>query len=205
MDVSHPAYRKAAESSPLALKRVALAEDLEEAAKVGKIEYTTLVPGPFLDLCIGSFWGFDIKERRAVLYDEGKARGTGSTLEFTAECLVNVLRMPEEETRNRRFRIAEAEYTGQEILKDFERATETKWAVETKGPDKLEQEEEDKMRKEGVKGAYETWVVRMNLNGSAPTMLEDGLAWNKTGEFAIKRKTLREIVKNNVEKASNNS
>jgi hypothetical protein len=59
-DVHHLAYREAAATNPIASKRFAWADELARIAEKVEVEYTTLVTGPFVDLCVGSgFWGFD--------------------------------------------------------------------------------------------------------------------------------------------------
>jgi uncharacterized protein YbjT (DUF2867 family) len=109
---------------PLIKGRVDWADRLAEFAEQGRIEYTTIVTNGLMDLLLTrGMLGFDLKNQRAVLYDRGEAKTTGCTLEFVGRCVAAVVRMPEVETKKRRIRVAEVEYTGQDILGELERAT----------------------------------------------------------------------------------
>ena len=82
------------------------ADRLAEIAEQGRIEYTTIVTSGLMDLLLTrDMLGFDLQNQRRCS-------------------------MPEVETKNRRIRVAEVEYTGQDILGELERATGKKWMVE---------------------------------------------------------------------------
>ena len=58
------------------------ADRLAEIAEQGRIEYTTIVTSGLMDLLLTrGMLGFDLQNQRAVLYDRGKAKATGCTLE----------------------------------------------------------------------------------------------------------------------------
>lgn len=194
MDVLHPAYGPEAKSA-IAKKRIEWAEELHRISEKGDIEYTTLVTGPFVEYCVMSgFWEFDVKARRVTLYGDERAKGTGCTLRFTGECVARVLKMGEGETRNKRVRVGEVEYSGGMILDELEGVTGTEWAVDRRDVGELGKREAEKREMGDEMGEYVTFVVRMNLVGSEAGRFEDGLLWESEGEDALQRKTLREIV-----------
>ncbi|MCJ1312186.1 hypothetical protein MMC25_005860 [Agyrium rufum] len=195
MDVGDPVYRELG-TNPFARKRIEWADRLATICAEGKISYTTLVTGPFVDLCLSSgFWRFDIKSKKGLIVDDGSAVGTGCTLNFTGDCVASVLKMPEEETRNKRIQISEVEYTGQSILAAFEEATDSKWDIEKKTMAQMAVEEKNLADEGDVSEAYETWIVRMNLCGIGPTRLEEGLHWNNSGKYQVRRRTLKGIIR----------
>lgn len=117
-------------------------EEWCRAAENGDIESTTIVPSGFLDWGLrNGFLGFDIPRRKVVLFDQGIHMSTGMTLDFLARCVVSVLRMPAESTRNRRIHVAEARFSGREVVEDvvgekFEvvfRGTEELWEEARQG------------------------------------------------------------------------
>ncbi len=112
------------------------ADRLAEIAEQGRIEYTTIVTSGLIDLLLArGMLEFDLENRRAVLYDRGEAKATGCTLPFVGRCVAAVVRMPEVETKNRRIKVAEVEYTGRDVLAELERATGKKWTVENRSTD----------------------------------------------------------------------
>jgi hypothetical protein len=120
---------------PLIKGRVDWADRLAEIAEHGRIEYTTIVTSGLMDLLLArGMLRFDLENQHAVLYDRGEAKATGCTSEFVGRCVAAVVRMPEVETKNRRIKVAEVEYTGQDILAELKRATGKKWTVENGRP-----------------------------------------------------------------------
>jgi len=43
-------------------------------------------------------------------------------------------------------------------------------------------------------GAYLGYISKLNFDGSGAARFEEGLAWNSTREYAVLRKSLREMV-----------
>ncbi|KAI0475086.1 nmrA-like family protein-like protein [Xylariaceae sp. FL0804] len=73
---------------------------LKGHADAGKITWTAVCNGVFLDLVIKSNFAFSLKEKSATLYDGGVATFSGTTLESSVKAVTGVLRNPEQ-TRNR--------------------------------------------------------------------------------------------------------
>ena len=102
--------------------------------------------------------------------------------------------MPEVETKNRRIRVAEVEYTGQDILGELERATGKKWTVENGSTDEALEKGKEALARGDGRAAYLGYISKLNFDGSGAAHFEEGLAWNSSGEYAVPRKSLREMV-----------
>ncbi|MCJ1337825.1 hypothetical protein MMC09_003109 [Bachmanniomyces sp. S44760] len=193
-DVLHPYYIEKA-TNPIARARIDWAIELAEIANSGKISYTTIVTGSLIDFCLTTgFWGFDIRKRTATIYDDGKAVSTGSGLDFVGGCVVSMLKMPEGETKNKRIRISEVEYTGERLVEAFERVTGQNWTVKHSSVTALNKEEKEAEKKGDIAEAYEKWVVAWDNDGNPSNRFEDGLKWNNKGEYKVPRQTLDELV-----------
>ncbi|MCJ1317497.1 hypothetical protein MMC15_002822 [Xylographa vitiligo] len=192
LDVTHPSTLEITSGSGL-VPKIALAERLEREGREGRIEWTTIVCGGFLDWGLqNGFTGFHIKERKATLRDGGKHMATGCTLAFIAACVVRAIAL-RNEVKNKRVRIAEVRYSGLEILHLLEEATSASFEVEDVNTD----EDLVKARKSGnmLKTTLAV-LMRLNYGGSGAAYFEDGLEW---GGKAMARKTLKEIVDEAVE------
>ena len=94
-----------------------------------RIAYTLIATGLFLDWGLdNTLLGFDIKNRSAILYDEGRALTSATTLPTIGKAVVGVLRNPQL-TQNKRIFVADAIFTQREALALLEKYTNTKWSV----------------------------------------------------------------------------
>lgn len=73
-------------------------------------------------------FGFDIANRRAIIYDSGTERFTATTLAGIASAVVGVLRHAPDST-NRHLLVRSVETCQNEVLAAFETATGEKWPV----------------------------------------------------------------------------
>ncbi|KAL4930416.1 aromatic alcohol reductase [Aspergillus undulatus] len=101
--------------APAYAPKIAAQELLKELAGEGKITYTVVYNGAFLDW--GLAVGFPISPARktAVLHDGGHRVYSTTTLKAVGQAVVGVLSHPEE-TENRVVRVGEATTTLQELL-----------------------------------------------------------------------------------------
>ncbi|KAG8526827.1 uncharacterized protein KY384_008256 [Bacidia gigantensis] len=151
--------------------------------------------GPFVDYCLETgFWPYDLKGRKATVYDGGEKKRTGSSLRFVGECVAAALRLPEEETRHKRFRVSEVEYTGKELVKEAEKIVGEKWTVDNQPSTDLLREEEEEMGKGRETEAYMAFVIRGDFDDSPFGYLKDGFEFCRSGEVKVQRRTLSEIV-----------
>lgn len=72
--------------------------------------------------------GFDIKNHKAIIYDDGIERFTGTTLEGIGQAVVGVLQNPSS-TENRFLAVQSIQTCQNELLEAFEKATGEKWRV----------------------------------------------------------------------------
>ncbi|MCJ1288944.1 hypothetical protein MMC34_000475 [Xylographa carneopallida] len=187
LDVTHSSTLEIASGSAL-VPKIALAERLEREGREGRIEWTTIVCGGFLDWGLqNGFIGFHIKERTATLNDGGKHMATGCTVAFIAACVVRAI-TSRDEVKNRRVRIAEVRYSGLEILHLLEKATSTVFKIKD-----IDTEENlfNAQKSGDVLQVTIAVLMRLNYGGSGAANFEDGLGW---GGKALARKTLKEIV-----------
>ncbi|KAI2471400.1 NAD(P)-binding protein [Annulohypoxylon bovei var. microspora] len=113
-----------------ARRRVAFnhAKDLSQATP--KFTYTGVSIGNPIDWAIKRFpiMGFDVKQRSAIIYDEGTEEFTGTTLEGIGQAIVGVLKHPDE-TANRFVKARSIQTSQNQLLGAFQRATEQPWEV----------------------------------------------------------------------------
>lgn len=200
LDVCHPLARELGKDTLLEVKQ-AFADELERVARSGAIEYTTLVTGGLLDWGVETgFIGFDVRRCEARLFDAGANKATGCTAQFVGEAVRTVVGMPAERTRNRRVRVAEVGYDGKRVLEALERTTGRKWTVRHVSTDEVLADGRRALVEGDAWAAYVGHVLKLNFDGSGAAYFEDGLEWDREGEFAMERKTLDEIVGDAVKK-----
>ncbi|KAF8864273.1 NAD(P)-binding protein [Acephala macrosclerotiorum] len=192
VDVLHPHSIEFAESTILAAK-IANAKTLQLLAKEGKIEYTTLVTGPFLDFWFsGAVKGVvDLEERRVMLYDGGEHQVTGCSSDFISRCVGAVLTTPEDITKNQRIRIAEVHFSGKELLCTFEEVTGKQWVGIHKTTDALVDESVKAMEERNMRGFYLGQILKLAFDGEGSCDFEEGMMHERE---AIKRLALKDII-----------
>ncbi|KAL4948561.1 hypothetical protein BDW69DRAFT_189152 [Aspergillus filifer] len=110
-DLDNPINRPAPAYAP----KIAAQELLKSLAEEGKISYTFVYNGAFLDW--GLKVGFPVSPARktAALHDGGERKYSTTTLPGVGQAVVGVLKNPEE-TKNRVVRVAEANTTLKDLL-----------------------------------------------------------------------------------------
>ncbi|KAF3916378.1 hypothetical protein ABW21_db0206333 [Orbilia brochopaga] len=105
-------------------------QHLRKLADEGKIEYTLIASGAFFDWGLQQgFIGFNLKERKATIFNSGDKPMSLSTLPHIAKVVVWSITHPDE-TRNRTIRFYSHRTTQNELLAALEKLTGTKWTVE---------------------------------------------------------------------------
>ena len=114
---------------PLFQSKLDVQHYLKSKEKEG-LTWTGVLNGPFFDwgLRLGIL-GFDLKEKKALIYDGGNNYTDMTILPTVGKAVVGVLRHPEE-TVNRYVHVNSYYTTQNQILAALEKATGTKWAVE---------------------------------------------------------------------------
>ncbi|KAH0043251.1 NAD(P)-binding protein, partial [Aureobasidium melanogenum] len=72
--------------------------------------------------------GFDVRNHKAIIYDEGSEKFTGTTLEGIGEAVVGTLRNPAA-TANRFLKVQSIQTCQNELLDAFEKVTGENWEV----------------------------------------------------------------------------
>ena len=164
-----------------------------------RIAYTFITTSTFLD------WGFDhgyisfdIKNRSAVLYDEGKNLTCGTSLPTVAKAVVATLHHPEL-TQNKRIYIADAIFTQEQALTLFEKYTNTKWSVKHITSVDARKEAEENFDKGHIMPAVLGFILSFVYGGSPGTNFE-GKTLNKALGVAVV--PLDQLVREAVERAN---
>ncbi|KAL4944878.1 hypothetical protein BDV06DRAFT_219934 [Aspergillus oleicola] len=199
-DITHPSVHETTAS--VLKERWDFQARLEDVGRVGRSQWTVISPSQFLDDNGAMEWlGFDIRARRATLYDGGKHKATGCSIGFLGDVFALVLvawmdgdgNGDELEVRNKRIRVAEVEYCGLELLALFEEVMGEKWSVveDVSSAESLRRSSEAEGRGE-MRKSFLAHVLRLNYDGSGAAHLVDGLSW---GGDRLRRRSLRDIVK----------
>jgi len=185
IDIEDPAA-----NIPLLANKLAVVNLLKK--NQSRIAYTLITTGCFLDWGFDNgFLGFDINNRTAVLYDEGKNFVSGATLSTIAKSVVAVLRNPQA-TLNKRIYVADVTYTQQQALALFEKYTNTKWSVTKLSTVNVRKEAEENFAKGNIPQALVGYLLSYAYGGY-PGINFEGKTINK--ELGVPTKSLDQIVK----------
>lgn len=97
--------------------------------------------------------GFDVKQRSAIIYDDGTEEFTGTTLEGIGQAVVGVFQNPEA-TANRFVKARSIQASQNQLLEAFQDVTGQKWQVRH-GTTKQLEESGKKKHRDGIGG----WVL----------------------------------------------
>jgi uncharacterized protein YbjT (DUF2867 family) len=191
LDTTHPLATKL----PIYASKIAIAELLKKHQS--RIAHTLISTGGFLDWGFDNgFLGFDITNRTATLYDEGKNLFSGTTVPHIGKAVVAIIRHPEL-TLNKRIFIADVSFTQQQALALFEKYTGTKWTVNHVSTNDALKNAEEYLKKGDVKNGSKTFIMAIVHNGEGACYFE-----GKTSNKALGLETypLDQIVKEAVER-----
>ncbi|OGE47782.1 hypothetical protein PENARI_c037G05249 [Penicillium arizonense] len=110
-DLHNPLNRAA----PVYADKIKVQELLSSLAAEGKITYTVVYNGMFLDWGLQFGFPVNLRKKTAVLHDGGERLYTTTTLAGVGKAVVGILSHPEE-TKNRVVRVGEAVTTIKELL-----------------------------------------------------------------------------------------
>jgi hypothetical protein len=98
-------------------------------SKESELSWTSIITGPFFDWAFPvGFHGFDLANKKANIYDEGKARYSSTNLHTVALAIIRALERPEL-TKNQYVYVSGIDTTQKEILEALEKVTGEKWRV----------------------------------------------------------------------------
>ncbi|KAI1274084.1 NmrA-like family protein [Xylaria sp. FL0933] len=130
---SLPEFKPISEPRKVAWHRAMEYAKRDEGKKDG-FTWTGITIGNPIDWAVAKFprMGFNIAERRAIIYDDGTEEFTGTTLEGIGQSVVGVLQHPAE-TANRFVKARSIQTSQNELLAAFQRAAEgqqRQWEIE---------------------------------------------------------------------------
>lgn len=151
---------------PIFGEKLTLRKYLEENAKAGKIHWTAITTGPFLDFGLATgFLGLDLKERKALIVGSGGEENGVSMilLSDVAKAIVGVLEAGEK-VWDRAVLVRSAKVTARELVAIAEKVGGGKWEVVEKGEEEVREDGLKKGREGDKIGAF-TGVVRSVMWG----------------------------------------
>jgi hypothetical protein len=157
-----------------------------------RLLYTFISTGAFLDWGLdNNFLGFDITNRKATLYDEGKYLVSGTLLKNFGKAIIAILHHSEL-TLNKRIYIVDATFTQQEALALLEKYTDTKWTVEYVTTEETLKKAEEDWTKGNLIDAYIAFLLGLSYSGKGVCEFEDKS--NNTA-LGLERIPLEQIIK----------
>ncbi|KAH7233853.1 uncharacterized protein BKA55DRAFT_742584 [Fusarium redolens] len=124
----HPAF---ADSVLLATKKRSIVKHLEKTQDI--MSWTGIICNPWVDFCvIDGLLGFDMKERKARIYNGGDVPFSTGLRDLAAQSLYALITNPErlEEAKNQYIHVASYTVTQNEILDVVKKLTGQEWQVE---------------------------------------------------------------------------
>ncbi|KAF7563331.1 hypothetical protein G7046_g780 [Stylonectria norvegica] len=116
--------------------------------------WIAVVNNPWYDWSLPQgFWGIDVKERKATLYNGGDVKANTSTLPRTGEATAELLSLPEEKLaafKNKPFYISSFYITQREMLDSVQRVTGTTdsdWKIDVRDSIEVGKEADEEVNK----------------------------------------------------------
>ena len=137
------------------------------------------------------FLGFNIKEKKATIFDSGNEPFTGTNLPYIGLAVASILKNPAS-TANKYIEVASFVTTQNEILKAFEEESGSKWTVEKKDTETFAKIADEKLAKGDYSSFGDYLKVYLFTDGKGQSPKESDLA-NK--ELGLPKDDLRATVK----------
>ena len=95
------------------------------------LTWTAIVTGTFFDFAMKlGYMGFNMKERKARIVDDGSKKWSTTTLHTVGQAVKKAMLLPMEETANKYLYVDSFTVNQNEVLVAFEKVTGEKWEVE---------------------------------------------------------------------------
>ncbi|KKP03482.1 hypothetical protein THAR02_04402 [Trichoderma harzianum] len=151
------------------------------AQEGGPTSFTTLIPAAFMDGWLEGAFG------------SGDFTFSGCTLPYLGAAIVAVLQMDEEKTKNKRIRISEIRTTMNEITETYEEVLGTKFEKTHVSSQELLDQRNANLAAGNPFGALFVTILIGAFNGRGAADLVDGLGFDGDGYLTLKKKTLKEM------------
>ncbi len=162
-----------------------------------QLAHTFISAGAFLDWGLDTtFMNFDIANRKAILYDEGKNPVSGIALNNLGKAIVAILKHPQL-TLNKRIYLVDATFTQKEMLALLEKHTATKWTVAHVTTEETFKKAEDDWAKGNIMDAFIGFLVGLTYDNRGVCEFEDKA---HNAALGLGRVSLDQIVKEAVQR-----
>lgn len=181
------------ETSPIYGPMFKIRQYLQEKARAGKLTWTVLACGAFLEFLFGGPFLLDFANHKAVLYDEGDNRISSTALPNIGKAIAGILKSPEA-TKNKVVRTSEVILTQNRLLEVAQELEPTiKWETS--------RVQTSAILKEGLDGIsagdFSMPVVTKILQGTAFAGDTYGAAFDATDNELL---GVKELTKDDVKK-----
>ena len=111
---------------PFCSDKIVVQDALKKEASAGRLSYTIVNNGPFLDWGLAVGWIADAKKRNITLHDGGNRTFSATTLPAVGQAVAGVLKHPDE-TKNRVVYVQSTATTLKKLSSIGQKATGAKW------------------------------------------------------------------------------
>lgn len=205
LDVLHPAAMSLLSTGPWPQDMVTFVDGARKFAALadgdGSTSFTTLVSAAIIDMWLeGTFGIFDPKGRAVSLIDCGDHHFTGCSLPFLAACIVAALQIDEGKTKNKRIPVAEVRTTMKEVAKAYEDVTGSSFETNEVDSKDLIAKRDASLEAGQLGPAVFMSIIIGAFDGRGAGDMKDGLDFDGDGHLILKRKTIKELCADAVEK-----
>ncbi|KAL7917177.1 hypothetical protein ACQKWADRAFT_307422 [Trichoderma austrokoningii] len=188
-DMLHPAAQATFQGSWPDVYPVVIAQRYKMLAEAGGPSYTGIPTSMFLNVFLETalFGAYDIQGRKATWLMTAMLFFTACSTDFIAASVVAVLKLPEEDTKNKRIPIAEVRTTGNELVQIIEKVFEIKMNIKYKSRNQIISERKIALEVGNTRAAYALTIAMLAGDGLGPGDLIDGLDFNAGGILAFYR------------------
>ena len=136
--------------------------------------------------------GFDVDNRKAIIYDNGTEHFTGTTLEGIGQAVVGVLQHPDE-TANRFVKVLSIKTSQNQLLKAFEKNGD--WEVERSTTQELKASGQAKFQSKTLGWTLELTVAQLYDLGEARCLVASSLEESDSELLGLKQEAEDDIVR----------
>lgn len=172
--------------------------------ELGVSSWISVTVGPFLDMHLKSdLWGFDIKNRKATMWDGKVGTVSAAGLNHTGQAVAAVLTLPEEvlsQYKNRAFYTPASHFTQQELFEAVRKVlgtTEKNWDVEHQDIDEALRDCNAKIQQQDANAPFVKFFLTHFQEGSGGDLRnkvnDDEL--RRLHELGLEDETLEDVIK----------
>lgn len=167
----------------------------KHAATNPNFTWTSIATGNPIDWALKRFptLGFDIQNRAAIIYDEGKEYFTGTTLQGIGQSAVGVLQNSAE-TANRTVKVMSIKTCQNELLEAFQKGTESQWKVQGQPTQKLIEGARNKKEKGQGGWILDLAVAQLYVDGEGRCLVAPSWEESDSELLGVHKETAESLV-----------